>query len=81
MSHNLLEFSDEYNPKQFSGVMCLVLTVRTFTIPGTASASQLSQTPCQNNEVVKMQSVQLTVQDPHLALGVCMCHRVDMPKE
>ena len=58
-----------------------VLTLPTFTTPVTASVSQLSKTPCQNNEMVKMQDVHLSVQDPNLALELRMCHRENMSIE
>lgn len=58
-----------------------VLTLPTFTTPVTASVSQLSKTPCQNNEMVKMQAVHLSVQGPNLALELRMCHRENMSIE
>lgn len=58
-----------------------VLTLLTFTTPITAGVSQLSQTPCQNNEMVKMQSIHLNVQDPNPELEICMCHRENMSTE
>ena len=38
-------------------------------------------TSCQNNEMVKMQDVRLSVQDPNLALELHMCHRENMSIE
>lgn len=61
--------------KSFPELYVWVLTLPTFTTPVTASVSQLSKTPCQNNEMVKMQDVHLSVQDPNLALELHMCHR------
>lgn len=75
MSHNLLKFPIYYDPRKFSGVMCLGVQIANnhnscdrWYIPALPVALS-------NNEVVRMTSVLFSVQDPDLALELCMCHR------